>query len=649
MLAAVQFTHVVDFMIMMPLGPQFMRLFGIDPRQFGFLVSAYTFAAAASGFVAAFRIDRADRKRALLALYAGFIVATALCGLAPGYATLLAARVVAGAFGGVLGALVLAIVADLVPYARRAGATAIVAVGVLARVGDGRSRRRCGSPRRFSWRAPFLALAATSVAVAVLAIAGSSRDALASRAGGAVASAPLGQLHAIFGVAQPPPRVRADDRADVRRLHRHAVHRRRTTSPTSASPKPTCAIIYFAGGLATLVTAQVIGWLADRYGKQRVFTIVALAVGRAAPGHDAPAAAAARRRWSPRRCCSSCSCPGASGPAMALVTGSVEPRLRGSFMSFNASIQQLGSGLASLVAGLIIGRAADGSLTHYRLGRLARRRLTLLAIVLARRIRIVAMPRKRRGRAAGRRAAASHPRFWPDRRGEQAYHRRSLRSDAPAVRDTPPHDHPVAARHRPLQVHDDAGRAASVPGGAGRVPVQVPQRRTSTSSPVRRRDRGRDPRAVRAALHAATSSTTCGAGASSRATSSTCSGLFQLDERFITVDAAPGLAARDRHHDQGAVAAHDPVRGAGARDRHRGLLPQHACRRRTSPRAAARLAAKIAQINAVADPEFRIADYGTRRRFSRVWQEEVVRTLKRRHRREVRRHQQRQARARRSA
>jgi predicted MFS family arabinose efflux permease len=65
-LAAVQFTHVVDFMIMMPLGPQFMRLFGIDPRQFGFLVSAYTFAAAASGFLAAFRIDRADRKRALL-------------------------------------------------------------------------------------------------------------------------------------------------------------------------------------------------------------------------------------------------------------------------------------------------------------------------------------------------------------------------------------------------------------------------------------------------------------------------------------------------------------------------------------------------------------------------------------------------------
>src|SRR5512138_1988498 len=100
-LAAMQFTHIVDFMIMMPLGPQFMRLFAIDPQHFGFLVSIYTFAAAASGFVAAFRIDRYGRKRALVTMYAGFIVATALCGLAPSYPLLLAARALAGLFGGV--------------------------------------------------------------------------------------------------------------------------------------------------------------------------------------------------------------------------------------------------------------------------------------------------------------------------------------------------------------------------------------------------------------------------------------------------------------------------------------------------------------------------------------------------------------------
>ena len=107
-LAAVQFTHIVDFMIMMPLGPQLMRILEIGPRPFSLLVSAYTFAAAASGFVAAFWIDRFDHKRVLLVLYGGFIVATALCGLAPNYPLLLAARIVAGTFGGVIGGLVLA-------------------------------------------------------------------------------------------------------------------------------------------------------------------------------------------------------------------------------------------------------------------------------------------------------------------------------------------------------------------------------------------------------------------------------------------------------------------------------------------------------------------------------------------------------------
>src|SRR5437879_5631625 len=167
-LATVQLTHIVDFMVIMPLGPQFMRLFDVGPREFGLLISSYTFAAAASGFVAAFWIDRFDHKRVLLALYGGFIVATALCGLAPNYALLLAARVVAGTFGGVMGGIVLAIVADLVPFARRATATGIVATSFsLAAV--------AGVPAGLwiaahsTWRMPFLALAAASVIVAIAA------------------------------------------------------------------------------------------------------------------------------------------------------------------------------------------------------------------------------------------------------------------------------------------------------------------------------------------------------------------------------------------------------------------------------------------------------------------------------------------------
>ena len=81
-LAAIQFTHIVDFMIMMPLAPQLMRLWGIGPQAFGLLLSAYTFAAAVSGLCAVLVVDRYDRRQALLFVYAGFAVATALCGIA---------------------------------------------------------------------------------------------------------------------------------------------------------------------------------------------------------------------------------------------------------------------------------------------------------------------------------------------------------------------------------------------------------------------------------------------------------------------------------------------------------------------------------------------------------------------------------------
>jgi len=383
-LATIQFTHVVDFMIMMPLGPQFMRLFAIGPQQFGFLVSAYTFAAAVSGFVAAFWIDRFDRKRALLGLYAGFIVATALCGMAPSFALLLAARIVAGTFGGVLGALVLAIVADLVPYARRASATAIVAASFsLASI--------AGVPlglwiaARSTWRMPFLVLSVASIAVAVAAarILPPLREHLAHPH----SRHPLEQFRAIFGV---PNHRRAFAFTIALMFAGFSVipfvapYNVANVGITEAD----LALIYFAGGLATLVTAQIIGRLHDRHGKKRLFALIGFAsivlrlVTTHLPPVPLPVVVAAAVLFFVL-------VTGRFGPGMALVSGSAEPRLRGSFMSFNASIQQLGSGLAALTAGFVIGRAPDGTLTRYgTVGWLAVA-ATLLAIWLAYRIRVV--------------------------------------------------------------------------------------------------------------------------------------------------------------------------------------------------------------------------------------------------------------------
>src|SRR5712664_3955435 len=97
-LAAIQFTATVDFLIILPLGPQYMRVFNINPAQFGLIVSAYAIAAGVSGVTTGVFLDRFDRKRALLWLYLGFSLGTLLCAIAPTYHLLVLARAVAGAF-----------------------------------------------------------------------------------------------------------------------------------------------------------------------------------------------------------------------------------------------------------------------------------------------------------------------------------------------------------------------------------------------------------------------------------------------------------------------------------------------------------------------------------------------------------------------
>src|SRR5690606_9438323 len=125
-LAAAMFTHIMDFMIMMPLSPSLMSIFDINAQQFSLLVSSYTITAGITGFMAAFWIDRFDRKSTILFMYFGFTLGTLACAFAPTYVFLLVARSLAGAFGGVLGALVLSIVSDVIPLERRASGLGIV-------------------------------------------------------------------------------------------------------------------------------------------------------------------------------------------------------------------------------------------------------------------------------------------------------------------------------------------------------------------------------------------------------------------------------------------------------------------------------------------------------------------------------------------
>src|SRR6202789_1487493 len=113
LLALVQFTIIIDFMIMSPLGAIIMPALDISAAQFGVAVSAYAFSAGASGVLAAGFADRFDRKRLLLFFYVGFTLGTALCALAPNFHVLLMGRFLTGLFGGVMGSVILAIITDL--------------------------------------------------------------------------------------------------------------------------------------------------------------------------------------------------------------------------------------------------------------------------------------------------------------------------------------------------------------------------------------------------------------------------------------------------------------------------------------------------------------------------------------------------------
>lgn len=159
LLALTQFTIIMDFMVMMPLGPQIMHTFGIGPAAFAAAVSAYSWCSGASGLLAATYIDRFDRRRLLLTVYALFSLSNLACALAGTFPLLLAARAFAGLSGGVLGSVILAIVSDVVPPARRGAATGVImssfALAAVAGVPIG-----IALGAHLGWAAPFFLLTA---------------------------------------------------------------------------------------------------------------------------------------------------------------------------------------------------------------------------------------------------------------------------------------------------------------------------------------------------------------------------------------------------------------------------------------------------------------------------------------------------------
>ena len=168
-LAAVQFTSIVDFMVVMPLGPRLIEKLNITPDQFGLIVASYSISAGLAGLLASSIMDRFGRKTAFLGLYSGFLLGTLFCGLARRYSTLLAARVLTGGFGGILGGLALTIVADLFPEERRGRATGVLmSAFALASVVGVPAGLHVGF--KWGWHVPFLILAGLGSLVLIAAL-----------------------------------------------------------------------------------------------------------------------------------------------------------------------------------------------------------------------------------------------------------------------------------------------------------------------------------------------------------------------------------------------------------------------------------------------------------------------------------------------
>ena len=386
-LAGIQFTHILDFMIMMPLGPQFTALFGISNAQFGLLVSAYTLSAGLSGLMAATYIDRFSRKQLLLSMYTLFGLATLACALAPDYLWLMVARVAAGLFGGVLSALSQTIVADVIPFERRGRAMSVVmtsfSVSTVAGVPLG-----LFLAAHFNWHAPFVGIAAL---VGLLAF-------------GAWQTLPRLDAHLHHPERVSVWRGIGQVLAEPNHLKAFAVSGLMMFAAFTVIPYITIYLqsnagmqasevpwIYLCGGLATLLSARYFGRLTDRVGKVRMFQRLALAV-------TVPLMATTLSQGLPLwglLVISTLFFTVMSGrmiPGMAMISSAALPRLRGTFMTLNSAVQSASMGLAALVAGLIIGRDAQGQLTLYWVAGLLGVVASLLSVWLAGHLRLHGAP-----------------------------------------------------------------------------------------------------------------------------------------------------------------------------------------------------------------------------------------------------------------
>jgi predicted MFS family arabinose efflux permease len=376
-LATINFTHIVDFVIVMPLGNRLMTELSLTEAQFGHIVSAYGIAAALAGLTFALVADRFDRKVSLLAAYTGFAVATLFCGFADTYNEMLVARFFAGAFGGVAASGIMAVIGDAFADGRRGTATGAVmsafAVASIAGLPAG-----LWLANRYGRGAPFFAVAAASVPVLLVAVFRMRpfRGHLGTDRGNAAV--------ALYRAAVNPAHVRSFAFMTT------VVFGTFTIIPFIAPymesnggrSKDDIPAIYAIAGACTLVCLNVFGRLTDRIGTRPVFlalcvlSMVMTLVITHLPAVSFTTAAVVTSLFM-------VTAAGRGVPGQALMLGAADPATRGAFVSLNTAVQHLGTGLAPLLAGLFLGRDELGRITGYGTAGIVAVGIAAFSLVLA--------------------------------------------------------------------------------------------------------------------------------------------------------------------------------------------------------------------------------------------------------------------------
>ncbi|MFD2556408.1 MFS transporter [Sphingobacterium tabacisoli] len=362
LLAITQFTVVLDFMVMSPLGDMLVKSMDINASSFGNIVSAYAYSAGISGLLTAGFADRFDRKKLLVFFYIGFVVGTAFCGLADSYATIVAARIITGLFGGVIGSISMAILTDVFPMEKRGRVMGFVQMGFGA-------SQVLGIPiglyvaNHQGWEAPFIYIAGFSVLI----------------------------LIGIVLLLKPVNAHLMNNTSDrnvlshlLTTLRRSAYQRGfLTTSLLSLGgfmmmPYGTIfavnnldvhedqlPILFMVSGLVSLLFMPMIGRLSDRFDKLKLFGVGSI--------------------WLIIFCLIYTNLNGVpfwlvlvlnTGimlgvlcrmvPSMALISAVPDDSDRGAYMSIQASLQQIAGGIAATIAGLIVyQKTSTSALEHY--------------------------------------------------------------------------------------------------------------------------------------------------------------------------------------------------------------------------------------------------------------------------------------------